>query len=60
MKPNEMDVIIARREGHRSQARIYDIKEVKGIIADLMYESAAAHQCMIKLGIDRAKRRKKK
>lgn len=49
---------VAKKEGHRSQARIGDIREIIGILADEMYDSADVHQCLIHLGIARAKRRK--
>jgi len=50
---------IAKVEGHKSQARIGDIREIISILADLSYQSEEPIQAIIKLGIARAKRRKK-
>jgi hypothetical protein len=50
---------IARAEGHRSQARIGDIREILAILADMSYKSEEPLQAIIALGIARAKRKKK-
>lgn len=59
MKAQELASIIAKKEGHKSQARIGDIREILSIVADLMYSNAEAASCMVQLGIARAKRKKK-
>lgn len=60
MKPTELASLVAKKEGHKSQARIGDVREIISIVADLMYSNADAAACMINLGIARAKRKKKK
>lgn len=50
---------IAKIEGHKSQTRIGDIREIISILADLSYQSEEPIQAIVKLGIARAKRRKK-
>lgn len=50
---------VAKKEGHKSQSRIGDIREVLGILADMSYESEEAMQTLVQLGIARAKRAKK-
>jgi hypothetical protein len=59
MSPRELASKIAKIEGHKSQSRIGDIREVISILADLSYQSEETVQAIIKLGIARAKRRKK-
>lgn len=59
MKIGQLAATIAKREGHKSQAKIYDIREVLSILSDLSYENADALICIRQLGIARAKRRKK-
>lgn len=59
MKIGEIAVAIAKKEGHKSQARIGDIREVLAILADMSYESQEPLQAIMKLGIERYKRRKK-
>ena len=59
MSPRVLASKIAKIEGHKSQARIGDIREIISILADLSYQSEEAIQAIIKLGIARAKRRKK-
>lgn len=59
MSPKELASKIAKIEGHKSQSRIGDIREVISILADLSYQSEETVQAIIKLGIARAKRRKK-
>lgn len=49
-----------RREGHKSQARMGDHKEILGIYSDFTYDYPEFVPLLIKLGIQRAKRRKGK
>lgn len=60
MKVVELASLIAKKEGHKSQARIGDIREIISILADMSYESADSIDCIIKLGISRSKKRAKK
>lgn len=60
MKVGQLASIIAKKEGHKSQARIGDIREIIGILADLSYESPDAVNAIVKLGISRAKKKSKK
>jgi len=59
MTVNELASRIAKIEGHKSQARIGDIREIIGILADLSYESQEPLKAIIQSGIKRAKRKKK-
>lgn len=59
MSPRDLASKIAKIEGHKSQSRIGDIREVISILADLSYQSEEPIQAIIKLGIARAKRLKK-
>lgn len=59
MKVAEIASAIAKKEGHKSQARIGDIREVLSILADMSYDSEEPLKAIIALGISRAKRRKK-
>lgn len=59
MKVNEIASAIAKREGHKSQARIGDVREILSILADMSYDSEEPLKAIIALGIARAKRRKK-
>lgn len=59
MSPKELASKIAKIEGHKSQSRIGDIREMISILADLSYQSEEPIQAIIKLGIARAKRLKK-
>lgn len=59
MKPQQLASQIAYKEGHKSQARIGDIREIVAILADMSYQSHDVIDCIVKLGIARAKRRKK-
>lgn len=58
MNVRELASKIAKIEGHKSQSRIGDIRELISILADLSYESNEPIQAIIKLGIARAKRKK--
>jgi len=60
MKVNEIASAIAKKEGHKSQSRIGDIREILAIIADMSYESEEPLKAIIQLGIARAKRKKAK
>ena len=60
MKIQELASEVAKKEGHKSQARIGDVREIIGIIADICYQNPDAMQAIIKNGIMRAKRKKKK
>jgi hypothetical protein len=57
MKVHELASAIAKKEGHKSQSRIGDIREVIGIIADMSYQSAEPIQAIVQLGIARAKKK---
>lgn len=60
MNVKELASKIAKIEGHKSQSRIGDIREMISILADLSYQSEEPIQAIIKLGIARAKRLKSK
>lgn len=59
MNIRQLASIIAKKEGHKSQARIGDIREILSILSDLSYNSPDPIQVIIQNGINRAKRRKK-
>jgi hypothetical protein len=59
VSPKELASKIAKIEGHKSESRIGDVREIISILADLSYQSEEPIQAIIKLGIARAKRRKK-
>lgn len=59
MKIGELASLIAKKEGHKSEARIGDIREVLGILADMSYASQEPITAIVQLGIARAKRKKK-
>lgn len=59
MKVNELASVIAKKEGHKSQARIGDIREILSILADLSYQSPEPLNALVKLGIARAKLKRK-
>lgn len=50
---------IAKIEGHKSQARIGDIRELLGILSDMAYSDRDVVDTLIASGIARAKRKKK-
>lgn len=61
MKINDIAKEIAKREGKKSQARIGDIKEILGIIADIVWESTEdVVPTIINLGKQRDKKRNAK
>jgi hypothetical protein len=59
MKIGQLAALIAKEEGHKSQTRIGDIREILGLIADMSYKSPDAISAIVNLGISRAKRKKK-
>ena len=59
MKVQQLASAIAKREGHKSQSRIGDIREILSILADMSYESKEPLDAIIKLGVSRSKRVKK-
>lgn len=50
---------IAKKEGHKSQARIGDIREILSILSDMTYDSPDVVPTLVKNGIARRKRMKK-
>lgn len=62
MKINDIAKEIAKREGKKSQARIGDIKEIIGILADILWEdeSCELSNTFLNLGAQRAKKRNAK
>lgn len=60
MKVGQLASVIAKKEGHKSQARIGDIREILSILADLSYDSPDPLSAITKLGIERAKRKRAK
>ena len=59
MQVREIASAIAKKEGHKSEARIGDIREILSILADMSYESEEPLKALIALGISRAKRKRK-
>lgn len=59
MQIKEIASAIAKAEGHKSQSRIGDIREILAILADMSYQSEEPLKAIIALGIARAKRKKK-
>ena len=57
MKIGQVASAIAKKEGHKSQARIGDIREMLAVLADMSYDSPEPLQAIIKLGIARNKRK---
>jgi hypothetical protein len=64
MTLNKLASMIAKREGKKSQARIGDIREILGILADLNHEDTSPEcdilNCLNGAGSKRAKRKAKK
>lgn len=65
MKINDIAKEIAKREGKKSQARIGDIKEILGIIADMIYDdinksNINTYHIIVDLAISRANKRNAK
>ena len=59
MKFGALAVAIAKREGHKSQARIADIREILAHLSDMSYDSPEPLKCLQLNGIRRAKLKKK-
>lgn len=59
MKVGQLASAIAKKEGHKSQSRIGDIREILSILADMSYQSPEPLQAITQLGILRAKRKVK-
>ena len=59
MTIREIATEIAKREGKKSQARIGDIREILGILADIYTDHIEVTVCLIELAKRRAKRKKK-
>ena len=59
MKIVQLASAIAKKEGHKSQARIGDIREILSIVADMAYDDPDVIRAIVSLGITRSKRRKK-
>lgn len=59
MKIGQLASAIAKEEGHKSQAKIHDIREILSILADMSYKSPDPIRAIVQLGIARAKRKKK-
>lgn len=57
MKIGQLASAIAKKEGHKSQARIGDIREILSILSDMSYGSPEPLNAIIKNGIARAKKR---
>lgn len=67
MKINDIAKEIAKREGKKSQARMGDIKEILGILADMNYEitqkgpdTFGIIRPLFELGVKRAKNKNAK
>lgn len=56
---SELASAIAKIEGHKSQSRIGDIREIIGILADMSYQSADVIRLIVDSGIKRSKRKKR-
>ncbi|WKV32896.1 hypothetical protein MAC3UK_0009 [Bdellovibrio phage MAC3UK] len=59
MKIGQLASLIAKKEGHKSQARIGDIREILSILSDLSYGSPEPLNAIVKNGIARAKKKGK-
>lgn len=60
MTIKELASLIAKKEGHKSQTRIGDIREILSILADLSYNSPDPIHAVTQLGISRAKKKRVK
>lgn len=60
MKIHQLASAIAKKEGHKSESRIGDIREILSILSDMSYESNEPIQAIVQLGIARFKRKPKK
>ncbi|AEG42306.1 hypothetical protein BdPhPhi1402_gp09 [Bdellovibrio phage phi1402] len=59
MKIGQLAALIAKKEGHKSESRIGDIREVLAILSDLSYGSPEPLNAIVKNGIARAKKKSK-
>lgn len=59
MQIKEIASALAKKEGHKSEARIGDIRELLSLLADMSYQSKDCIDAIVKLGISRNKRKKK-
>lgn len=59
MTLNELTSAIAKVEGHKSESRIYDIREIVGIVADMIHNNPDVLILLLQSGMNRAKRKKK-
>ncbi len=59
MQIKDIASAIAKIEGHKSQTRIGDIREILAIVADMSVINSDVIATIMKLGVSRAKRRKK-
>lgn len=59
MNIQQLASAIAKEEGHKSESIIGDIREILGILADMSYKSEEPLHLIKKLGVSRAKRKKK-
>lgn len=50
---------VAEREGKKTQARIGEVREIVGIVADIMHEYPQVYQMLVIAGYKRSKRKKK-
>lgn len=50
---------VAKAEGHKSETRIGDIREIISILADKIHKDPAVMTCLVRLGVDRAAKKKK-
>ena len=50
---------VARREGKKTEARIGEVREIVGIIADILHEYPQVYQMLVIAGYKRAKKKKK-
>lgn len=55
----ELASAIAKADGHKSESIIGDIREILSILADMSYKSPEPLNLIKKLGVSRAKRKKK-
>lgn len=65
MKINDIAKEIARREGKKSQARMGDIKEILGILADIFFDDVMngdmeIYPIFLNLGLKRDKKKNAK
>jgi len=59
MNIKKLASIIAKKEGKKSQVKIGDVKEMLGILSDILYADFSVSVILYKNGFNRAKRKKK-